>query len=100
MPGDTVSGLMQWLPFVLILVVFVVLIIVPQRKRDKKIKAMLDALKVGDNIKTIGGVYGKIVSVKDDLITIETGPEKCQIVFAKGAVATVESADIDASDTK
>ena len=57
---------------------------------------MLSSLKVGDHIKTIGGVYGKIVALKEDLITIETGPEKAQIVFARGAIATVESSDVEA----
>lgn len=96
MDANALSGITQWIFPVAILVIFVVLIIVPQRRRDKKIKDMLSSLKVGDNIKTIGGVYGKIISVKDDLVTIETGPEKCQIVFAKGAIATVESADVEA----
>lgn len=96
MPEDILSNVGSWLPMVAILVVFVVLIIVPQKKRDKKIKQMLSSLKVGDHIKTIGGVYGKIVALKEDLITIETGPEKAQIVFARGAIATVESSDVEA----
>jgi len=96
MPSDTVSSLMQYILPIGILVLFVVLMIVPQRRRDKKIRAMLDSLKVGDNIKTIGGVYGKIVSLKEDLVTIETGPDKAKIVFTKGAIATVEEADVEA----
>ena len=67
--------------------------------RDKKAKEMMAGLRVGDNIKTIGGVYGKIVALKDDLVTIESGPDKCKIVFAKGAIASVESADVDLDDS-
>ena len=89
----------QFLPIIIILVVFVVLIIIPQRKRDKKAKEMMAGLRVGDNIKTIGGIYGKIVALKDDLVTIESGPDKCKIVFAKGAIASVESADVELDDS-
>ena len=92
------SSISQWIFPIAILVIFVVLIIVPQRRRDKKIRNMLESLKVGDKVKTIGGIYGTLVAVKDDLVTLETGPEKAQIVFAKGAIATVESAEVEASD--
>lgn len=96
MPANATSGITQWIFPIAILVIFVVLIIVPQRRRDKKIKEMLSNLAVGNNVKTIGGIYGKIVAVKDDLVTIESGPEGTKIVFAKGAIATVESADVEA----
>lgn len=96
MPESGAAGITQWIFPIAILIIFVILIIVPQRKRDKKIKAMLDSLAVGNNVKTIGGIYGKIVAVKDDLVTIETGPDNAKIVFAKGAIATVESADVEA----
>ena len=65
------------------------------KKRDKKIRAMLEAVKVGDKIRTIGGIYGKIVSINDDRVIIETA-EGTQIEFAKGAISTVESADVEA----
>lgn len=78
-----------------IMVVFVLVMIIPQRKRDKKIRAMLEAVKVGDKIRTIGGIYGKIVSINDDRVIIETA-EGTQIEFAKGAISTVESADVEA----
>lgn len=78
-----------------IFIVFIALMIIPQKRREKKVKEMLSAIKVGDNIKTIGGIYGKVCAVKEDLVTIETGPEKAKIVFAKGAIATVEAADVE-----
>ena len=59
---------------------------------------MLSNIKVGDNIKTIGGIYGKVVSIKEDLVTIESG--QSTIVFAKGAIATVESADVEANEVE
>ena len=88
----------DWTSMILLLgimVVFVLVMIIPQRKRDKKIRAMLEAVKVGDKIRTIGGIYGKIVSINDDRVIIETA-EGTQIEFAKGAISTVESADVEA----
>ncbi len=98
MPQLDLSGITQYIFPIAILVIFVVLIIVPQRRRDKKIKEMLSNIKVGDNIKTIGGIYGKVVSIKEDLVTIESG--QSTIVFAKGAIATVESADVEANEVE
>lgn len=98
MPQLDLSGITQYIFPIAILVIFVVLIIVPQRRRDKKIKEMLSNIKVGDNIKTIGGIYGKVVSLKEDLVTIESG--QSTIVFAKGAIATVESADVEAGEVE
>ena len=85
----------SFLPMILLAVAMILVMVIPQRKRDKKIQQMRAGIKVGDNIKTIGGIYGKVVAVKEDLITIETGPEKAKIVFAKGAVSTVESAEVE-----
>ena len=98
MPQLDLSGITQYIFPIAILGIFVVLIIVPQRRRDKKIKEMLSNIKVGDNIKTIGGIYGKVVSIKEDLVTIESG--QSTIVFAKGAIATVESADVEANEVE
>lgn len=92
------SQWVQLLPIILIFVVFIVLFIVPQKKREKKVKEMLNAMKVGDHVKTIGGILGKIVAVKEDIVVIESGPEGHKIEFVKGAIATVESADVEAPD--
>lgn len=86
---------------VVIMIVFVVIMIVPQKKREKKIKEMLDNIKVGNKVRTIGGIYGKIVSVDGDRVVVESA-EGTQIEFAKGAISTVESAEVEAdmSDMK
>jgi preprotein translocase subunit YajC len=93
--GNIDSSSLTYLFPILLIVVFVVLIIVPNRRRDKKFKDMLATLQVGDNIKTIGGVYGKIISIKEDLVTVETGPDKVKIVFGKSAIATVDRNDVE-----
>jgi preprotein translocase subunit YajC len=78
------------LPLILLVVVFYFMLIRPQQKRDKETRQMLEALKVGDNITTIGGIYGKIVSIKDEVLTIETGTDKTKLVIARWAVKEVE----------
>jgi preprotein translocase subunit YajC len=94
------GGSMSLLFPILLIVIFVVLIIVPNRRREKKFKDMLSSLKVGDSIKTIGGIYGKIVNIKEDLITIESGPDKTKLLMAKSAIGTVESNDVESEASK
>lgn len=71
------------------ILIMYLMIFLPQKKRDKKMKAMLDSLKVDDNIITIGGLSGKIVNIKDDEITIETGVERAKVNLKKWAVKEV-----------
>ena len=80
----------SFLPMILVFVVMYAILIIPQRKREKKTREMLDALKVGDVITTIGGLRGKIINIKDDEVTIESSVEKTQIVFKKWAVKEVD----------
>ena len=92
--SDYGSIIAQFLPFVVLIVVFYFFLIRPQRKKDKEAKAMLDNLKVGDRICTIGGIYGTIVRIKDDVLTIEVGEQKTQMVFARWAVRNVEQLSV------
>ena len=99
------QSLGTFIPIILIFVVFFFVLIFPQKRREKKVKEMLANIKPGNKVKTIGGVYGKVVSVKDDLIVIETGPDKAKIVFVRGAIAAVDTSDeemdlIDSKDIK
>ncbi|HPZ05856.1 MAG TPA: preprotein translocase subunit YajC, partial [Clostridiales bacterium] len=77
------QGISMWLPTLGYLVFFILmmylLIFLPQKRRDKKAKAMLDSMQVGNEVITIGGVSGKIINIKDDEVTIETGVEKAKI---------------------
>ena len=84
----------QFVPMILIFVVFYFLLIRPQKKKDKKVKEMLAALKNGDRVCTIGGIYGTIVRIKDDVLTIEVGEQKTQMVFARWAVRNVEQLSV------
>ena len=84
----------QFVPLILIFVIFYFMLIRPQRKKDKEAKKMLENLKVGDRICTIGGIYGTIVRIKDDVLTIEVGAQKTQLVFARWAVRNVEQLSV------
>ena len=86
----TASNLMGTLPLILIMVVLMAVMILPQRKRDKKVKEMLASLRPGDRVRTIGGIYGTITSVKDDYVVMQVGPDKIHLVFARGAVSQIE----------
>ena len=75
------------LMFVVLIAVFYFFMIRPENKRKKQADEMRNALKVGDNITTIGGVIGDIVSIKDNSIVIETSADRVRVEFAKFAVA-------------
>ena len=79
---------------VLMIAMFAAMII-PQRRRDKKVKDMLGNLKAGDRVRTIGGIYGTIGTIKDDTIILLVGPDKVKLVFARGAIAQVEDAGVE-----
>ena len=85
------------LPLVLMFVVFYFLLIRPQRKKDKKVKDMLAALKVGDRICTIGGIYGTVTAVKGDVVFVSVGPDKVRLVFTKQAIASIEDSPVEAT---
>ena len=91
---DTASMLATFIPLILMIVVFYFLLIRPQRKKDKAVKDMLAALKPGDRICTIGGIYGTIVKIKDDVLTVEVGEQKTQLVFARWAIRNVEQLSV------
>ena len=82
---------------VVLIAVFYFLMIRPENKRKKEAEAMRNALKVGDNITTIGGIIGDIVSVKDDSIVLETSSDRVRVEFAKFAVSTNNTAEKEAA---
>ncbi len=90
--GSLVSTIVM---LVLMFAVFYFLLIRPQKKKDKKVKEMLDSLKNGDRVCTIGGIYGTIVSIKDDTITLSVGNDNVKLVFARWAIRNVEEIQIE-----
>ena len=95
MGTDTVNFFSTYGIFIILIIAMFAIMILPQRRRDKKIKAMLAALKPGDRVRTIGGIYGTISSVRDDVIILSVGPDKVKLVFARGAVSQVEDTGVE-----
>ena len=71
----------------LIIVVFWFFIIRPQRKKDKETAKMRSELQVGDEIVTIGGIIGIVVSMKEDSLVIETGSDRSKVRLARWAIS-------------
>lgn len=84
----------------IIVVMFVALyffMIRPQKKQEKEVANMRNNLQVGDEITTIGGIIGKIVSIKEETLMIETGHDRAKIRILRSAVRCV---DVPAEDSK
>ena len=86
--GTAASLLTTLLPFVVLIVVFYFLLIRPENKKKKALSEMRNALSVGDEITTIGGIVGKVVHIKDDLVTIETSEDRVRIQITRWAIST------------
>ena len=82
------GGASMLVMMVVLIAVFYFFMIRPENKRKKEAQAMRDAIKVGDNITTIGGIIGTICAVKENTIVIETGADRVRIEFTKWAVST------------
>ena len=77
------------LSIVLMIAIFYFLLIRPQKKKEKEAKNMRDSLMVGDELVTIGGIVGKVIKIKDDEVTIETGSNKTRLTFKKWGINQV-----------
>ena len=62
----------------------------PQKKKEAKAKEMIASLKVGTKVTTVSGVVGRIINIKDDVITIETSIERTQLDIKNWAIRDVE----------
>ena len=84
---------------VILFAVFYFFMIRPQKKQEKKDSEMRDSLAVGDEVTTIGGIIGKVISIKGETFVLETTRDKTKIRFLKGAIRSVDvkAADIAAA---
>ena len=93
--NPVVSLLFTFAPMILIFVIFWFMMIRPQRKKDKQVKEMLNNLKAGDRICTIGGIYGTITGIQDDTIRLAGGKSNMEMVVARWAIRSVEEVMIE-----
>ena len=94
--GGVIGMIGTMLPMILLVVVLYFIMIRPQRKKEKELKAQIDAMRVGDKVVTIGGICGKVTKIKDDYIYLETGnvgtPEDRSVLkFERSAIKAVET---------
>ena len=83
-PGQP-AGWMQFLPFGIILVIFYLLILMPMKRRQTKIRDFQEALKVGDRVVTTSGIYGQITKLNDKSVQVQIA-DKVRIEIARHAI--------------
>ena len=99
--GATGGGWGSFLPMILIVVAMVAMLWFTSRsnkKQEKQAQNMRDSLQVGDEITTIGGIIGKIVSIKEETLVLETSHDRTRIRILKTAVSRVDVKAEDAQD--
>jgi preprotein translocase subunit YajC len=95
--GGSGSQIWSFLPIILIFVIFYFLLIRPQQKQRKDHQNLLSNLKVGDNVLTSGGIYGRVTGLKDDKVTVEIS-DKVRVKVNRGNIAGVVKQDVLRSD--
>lgn len=89
-PADSgVSPLVQLVPFALVLGIFYFIILLPMRRRQKKVQAFLAALKVGDRVVTTSGIYGSITKISDQSVKLQIA-DKVQIEVARASIGGLQ----------
>jgi preprotein translocase subunit YajC len=74
-PGDQgMSPWVQLIPFALVLAIFYFVILLPMKRRQKKVQEFLDGLKIGDKVVTTGGIFGSITKVTEQSIQLQIAP--------------------------
>ena len=101
--ANVASMLTMLIPLALIIVFFYFFIIRPEKKRNKEMQNMLNSIQVADEVITNGGIIGRVLSVKEDTVLIETGSDRTKIRVLKSAIAknnTVHEAPAEEAHAK
>lgn len=93
----TGGGMSSILMIVVMVAIFYFLLIRPENKRKKQAEEMRSSLKKGDWLTTIGGVYGRVVSITDRTVVIETSEDRVRLEFLKSAIGQVGTLDEQAA---
>jgi len=97
-PDQAVSPLVQLIPFALVLGIFYFVILLPMKRKQKKVQEFLDGLKVGDKVVTSGGLFGSIAKLGDASVQLQVAPNvrvdisRAAIVGYQGQAPVVEAA--------
>ena len=84
------GGIAQFLPLIIILAIFYLIVFLPARKRQKKLEEMIAGLKSGDKIVTTGGIYGTIVGFRDDRIQVRIA-DNVKVEMSRNAVTALQN---------
>lgn len=90
MPEEAASMLVTFLPLIAMLVLLYFMMIRPQRKKEKETTEMRNSIEVGDGVTTIGGIVGRVASIKEDTFVLETGSDRVKMRFKRWAIQEVE----------
>ena len=82
------------LPLIAMFAIMYFLLILPEKKRSKKYNEMLSALKVNDEVLTRGGIVGKIITIEEDQMVIQSGPDRVRFRVTKNSIAQKLTKDV------
>lgn len=89
--GSWLIAVVQFLPLLLVIVAMYFILIRPQRKREKESQKMRNNLQVGDEVTTSGGIVGRVVSLREDTVVVETGSDRSKIRVKRWAIQSNET---------
>ena len=91
-PAPGPSGLVGFLPIIFIIAIFYLIVLMPARKRQKKLQEMIDGLKTGDKVITTGGIFGTVVALRGDRLQLRIA-DNVKIDISRNAVASLQQAE-------
>lgn len=95
--GGMAATLFSFLPIVAMLALLYFIMLRPQQKKEKKATEMRNSIEVGDGVTTIGGIVGRVATIKEDTFVLETGADRVKLRFKRWAIQDVEKLSLDAS---
>lgn len=94
MDNQAVNNFLPIITMIIVMGFMYLFLIRPQKKKEDALKKLRDSIEIGDEIVTIGGIIGRVVSIKEDNILIETGSDRNKLRIRRWAVQTVEKIHI------
>ena len=82
------------LPMIIVFIFMYLILYIPQKRQEKKDTQMRNSIDVGDEVTTIGGIVGRVASIKDDTFVLETTSDRVKIRFRRSAISSVEKLDM------
>jgi preprotein translocase subunit YajC len=89
-PAPQPGGLTAFLPLILIIGIFYLIVFLPARRRQKKLQEMIDNLKTGDKVITTGGIFGTVVGLRGDRLQLRIA-ENVKVDVSRAAIASLQS---------